>query len=411
MIGTVSTKYALRGLMRSPRRTALSVIGAGVGCAMGVMAISWVRGGADMQMRAASESGAGHLRVVPRDWPETREYSLRLADRRRSIAEVERLAGVGVAAVRARANGLLAFGNRTSGVEIVGVDPQAEFESNRIVNRSRIEGRYLRPGDSGAVVIGRTLARRLKVEVDDDLYVTLSGREGIQSAMLRIVGVIETGSQDLDAGICHTAIEDVEKITGYAGPGEIAILLQDHRLIDAARKELTDRLAGTNTVITWKEVNFELAANVEGDTAFTKILISIIVIVVSLGIAGAQLTAVLERRREFAVLLALGMKGRQFVALLLLEAVMIGIGGAVVAMLIGGSVAYLLATKGVDITEMMGGEISLAGVLMDPIIYGSFGPWIVTYAFCVSITATVVASIYPAWFAIRTKPADALRAV
>lgn len=411
MIGAVAGKYAFRSLFRNLRRTALSALGAGVGCAIALVGTSWVGGAGEMQMRAASESGAGHLRVVPRGWCDTRENTLRLADPDHAAAAVAKLPGVKVAAPRARANGLLAFGNRTCGVEIAGVDPEAELASNRIVFKSRLEGRYLRAGDSGRTVIGRRLAKRLKVELDDDLYVTMAGKEEITSMMLNIVGILETGSDDIDSGVCHVALDDVVKATGYDGPGEISLLLEDPKRMSALQNELAAALDGRNDVITWKQVSPELAANVDGDTAFTRILMGIIIVVVSLGIAGAQLTAVLERRKEFAVLSALGMRGRQIVLLILVEAMLIGVGGAVVALAIGGPIAHLLATKGVNIASMMGGETSLGGVLLDPVMYAIFGTWIIWHALAISLVSTLAASIYPAWFATRADPADALRVV
>ena len=411
MIGTVSVKYALRSLFRHPRRTILSMLGVGVGCGIGIFASSWTGGSHEMQIRAASESGSGHLRIVPGGWVETRENSLRIADWQRAFHEAQSLPGVKAAAARARTNGLLAFGNRTAGVQVVGVDPEAEYESNRIVNKSTLEGRYLRADDSGKVVIGKALANRLDVELDDDLYVTLTGREEIRSDMLRIVGIIGTGSRDLDATICHTTLNDIERTTGYAGPGEISILLEDHKLIDSRRRELIEKLAGTNDVITWKEVNPGLAANAEGDLAFMRGLIGIIVIVVCLGIASAQLTAVIERRREFAILSALGMKGRQVVGLMVLEALVVGLGGAVVALALGGSGAHYLATEGINFAAFIGEDFSIGNVLLDPYLYGSFGIWLLWYALGVSVTATVVASIYPAWLATKVDPADALRTV
>lgn len=411
MIGTVAGKYAFRSLFRNLRRTALSAVGAGIGCAIAVVGTCWVGGAGEMQMRAASESGAGHLRIVPRGWTTTRENTLRLTDPRDVAAAVAKLRGVRAAAGRARANGLLAFGNRTSGVEIAGVDPEAEYVSNRIVHKSRIEGRYLQAGDAGKTVIGRGLAKRLDVELDDDLYVTMSGKEEITSVMLNIVGILETGSESIDTTVCHVTLDDIAKATGYDGPGEISLLLDDPKLLPQIRKELVALLAGRNDVITWKEVSPELAANVDGDAAFTRILMGIIVVVVSLGIAGAQLTAVLERRREFAVLSALGMKGRQLVALILAEAALIGVGGAMVALATGGPFAYWLATEGVNIAKMMGGETSLGGVLLDPVMYATFGVWVVWYALAISMVSTLMASVYPAWFARRTDPADALRVV
>ena len=411
MMKSISAKYALRSLLRHPRRSILSIVGVGVGCAIGIFASSWIGGSAEMQVRAASESGAGHLRVVPSEWPKTRENILRLGQWEQALAKVRALPGVKTTAVRARVNGLLALGNRTAGAEVVGVDPAVEPEANRIVGKGRLQGRYLQSGDSNKVVIGKTLADRLDVELDDDLYVTLAGRDEISSAMLTIVGIIDTGSGDLDASICQVTLEDIERITGYQGPGEISILLNDYRLIASMQKKLTEALAGSNAVITWKQVNPGLAGNVEGDKVFTKVLIAIIVVVVSLGIASAQLTAVLERRHEFAILSALGMKGRHVVGLVVLEALLVGVAGAAVALLLGGSAAYYLATKGVNLATMMGEELSFENVLLDPYVYGDFGIWLIWYALAVSVIATVGASIYPAWLATKVEPADALRVI
>lgn len=408
MIGTTSSKYALRSLWRHPRRTVLSMLGVGIGVAIGLIATSWISGGTEMQIRAVAESGAGHLRIVPKGWSAMRDNTLRLPNLREIEEVVQSMPAVKIAVPRARVNGLLAFGNRSTGVEIVGVDPEKEKRANRIVFKSEISGRYLEPNDRDKVVIGRTIAERLRVGVDDDLYVTLSGPDGIRAAMLRIVGVLSTGVREIDAGICQVTLETLDEISGYKGVGEISILLHDYRRIDQTRSELSRRLRGVE-VVTWKEVNPGIAANVEGKRGFMRALVAIIIVIVGLGIVSAQLSAVMERRREIAVLIALGMKMREIVSVVVIEAMAIALGGSAIALSIGGSVAYYLAVAGVDLRVFMGKELSLSNVLLDPFIYGDFGFWIVSYALSVSITATVAASLYPAWIASRLEPADALR--
>ena len=123
MIGKTIFKYAFRSQTRHIRRTVLSVVGVGIGTAMGILANCWIWGSEEMQIRAASESGAGHLKVIPVGWLETRENSLRLSDWEKALAEVRALPGVKRVSYRARANGLLAFGNRTSGMEVTGGGP------------------------------------------------------------------------------------------------------------------------------------------------------------------------------------------------------------------------------------------------------------------------------------------------
>jgi ABC-type lipoprotein release transport system permease subunit len=364
-----------------------------------------------MEIRSAVESGTGHLRIVPKRWLDKRENSLRIEQWRDAAKAAQTLSGTDVVTMRAYGNALLAFGNRTAGVEMVGVESETEKQLNRIVQRAQFEGRYLEPNDTDKVVIGRVLAERLDVALDDELYVTLSGRDGMCSAMLVIVGLLDTGTSEIDASFCHVTLTELNKITGYEGPGEIALLLKSYQQLQDRRNELADKLPADSTVITWRDINPSFAAGVESDRAFTKILIVIIVIVVALGIAGAQLTAVLERRHELAILTALGMKGRQVVSLIVIEACIVGLGGAVTALLLGGAAAYQLAAKGVDLAAFMGEDFSFGNILFDPTIYGDFGLWLVWYSLAIAEVATIVASLYPAWLAVKTNPADSLRTV
>jgi len=411
MIRKVSVRYAFRSLFRQPRRTILSVIGIGIGVAMALFATSWISGAAKMQIRAAVESGTGHLRIVPRRWLDKHENTLRIGDWREAEKAARALSGVDVVTMRARGNALLAFGNRTAGVEMVGVEPETEKQLSRIVQRAQLEGRYLEPNDSGKVVIGRVLAERLDVALDDELYVTLSGRDGMRSAMLVIAGLLDTGTTDIDSSFCHVTLDELNKITGYEGPGEITLLLKNHQQLQDLKTELVDKIPPDSAVMTWRDINPSFAAGIESDRAFTKILIVIIVIVVALGIAGAQLTAILERRHELAILTALGMKGRQLISLIVIEACIVGLGGAVTALLFGGAAAYQLATKGVDLATFMGEDFSFGNILFDPTVYGDFGPWLVWYSLVIAEAATIVASLYPAWLAVKTNPADSLRTV
>lgn len=96
----------------------------------------------------------------------------------------------------------------------------------------------------------------------------------------------------------------------------------------------------------------------------------------------------------------------QFAGLMMIEALIIGLVG------LGGSGAYLLATKGIPLEAFLGEEgYDFGGVPWGPIIYGGPGLWIVRYALWVSMAATVVVSIYPIWLATRVDPAKALRVV
>jgi ABC-type lipoprotein release transport system permease subunit len=404
----IIAKFAVRTLGRNVRRTLLSVVGIGIGVAIAVFMTAFMRGSTQMRVRAIAESGFGHVKVVPADWDRSRDSDLRLTDWETELAVVRATEGVKTAAPHARTTALLGFGTRVAGVEMLGVDPVAEAEASRLA-RAIDEGRYLKDGDRDAVVVGRTITDRLEVELDDDLLLTVVSKNGeMEYAMLRIVGIIETGSRDMDASICHVMLEDIERLTGRGGAGEISVTLDDPLQMDAAVSRLRAIVSPEDDVLTWMVVVPAQGGDYQSDKGFMNILAGTVLVVVILGIAGAQLTAILERRREFAVLIALGMKASQVVRLILLEAVVMAAMGAAVGLLLVWAPLHQTATKGIDFSTMMGGDLVMSGVLFDPIMYSVPGLWVLPYALVIAFVSTLIAAIYPAVFALRTDPTSAL---
>jgi lipoprotein-releasing system permease protein len=301
------------------------------------------------------------------------------------------------------------MGTHVVPVEIVGVDPSTEPSTNRFA-RNMTQGRYLHSSETGTAVIGQAIADRLVAGLDDEILATAVGRNGdIESMLLRIVGIVRTGSDEVDATICHVVLADVERLTGLSGAGEVTVILDDWESADLAKATLNQVVRTGDEVLTWGEINPEFKGHLEQDNAVSRLVSGIILLIVVLGVASAQLAAVLERRREFAVLSALGMRGRTIVAVLLQEALAIGIASAALGFVLGLPFVWTLATRGIDLSRYMGASYSFQGVLIEPVIYGDVGGWTAWYVLTVAILVTVIASLYPAWFASRTNPADALR--
>jgi ABC-type lipoprotein release transport system permease subunit len=372
--------------------------------------IGWVKGESKMMLKAAAESGNGHLRIAPAEWVQTRQNDLRLDNWRSILKELRSNEKVKRVTPHARKEGLLAFGTRTIGVEVIGVDPNVEQTMNRLV-RNLNEGHYLAEGSSDTVVVGREIAHRLKVELDDELLITVADSNGqMSSAMLRIVGIAETGSEELDASICHITISDMAELTALKGAAELTAVVGEPRKLERTAKTLSAILPKDCAVLTWKEIMPELASGVKVDETWTRLTVGIVMIVVLLGIASAQLTAVLERRREFAVLSALGMRKMRLIKIMLVEGLVLGIIGGAVGLGLGIPFTYLLATRGIDFSRFYGSSgISVSNILIDSVFQGDFGWWLFPLAFVLSLTATILSSLYPAWYASRTNPAVALR--
>jgi ABC-type lipoprotein release transport system permease subunit len=271
-------------------------------------------------------------------------------------------------------------------------------------------GRYLRAGETGSIVLGRAIVDRLTADLDDDIVATTVGPGGdIQSALFRLVGIVDTGNDDSDNAVCQVLLDDVQKLTRFSGAGEVSLVLSDYRRIGAVRAQLLPRVANGDDVMTLSELAPDVEGHFKQDEVLTRFISGIILLIVLLGVASAQLAAVLERRREFAVLAALGMSGPKLVGLVVQEALMLGACGAAVGIAAGLPLVWRFAHAGLDFRRYLGSTYAFQGVLVDPVVYGDFGWWILWYVTAVAMGATVVASLYPAWYAARTDPAVALR--
>ncbi len=406
---SISLKTAFRNIFRNTRRSILTALGIGVGCMIATTMTGIMDGQGDMFLTAAAEGGAGHLKILPAQWPEMRDNSLRLVDWRAELEALRSTEGINVAAPRARIEATLGFGTRIVGVEMVGVDPAVEQRAFRPV-RNVVEGRYLERGDKGTAVVGRTAAKRLDIEIGDEVFATVVDARGeMESALLELVGITETGSDELDLTICHVNLPDAEKLWGAQGAGEIAVILDDATQTDAYAAKLREALSGANAVLTWAEVNPDLKATAEMKVKYVSMITGVLLIVVFLGVASAQLAAVLERRREFAVLAALGMKSRQMALLVASEALALGFAGSAIGFALGFPIIWYMSTTGLDLSLFVEGELVSGGVLFDKVLYSPMGPWVLTETLFIAFGSTILASIYPAWYAIKTDPAEALR--
>lgn len=311
--------------------------------------------------------------------------------------------------------GLLGLGNRSAHVTLTGVDPAIEPSMCRYVSEIE-EGRYLTPEDRGAVVLGGAIIDRLDARLGDELVVSVVDGEGeMRSALLTVVGIVRTGSRAIDLSVAQVTLSDVEEVSGRAGLSEISILLDDPSRLEVARAAIDAEIPSSeerDEVLSWLDISDGLRMKIESGASFTRVAIFIILLVVLLGVASAQLTAVLERRKEFAVLSAIGMPSWALVRVVLTEGFILGALGGLLAIVWTTPILYRWSTAGIDIGAMIPRNeegIAFSGVLIDPFYYPTFGLWVLPTALSLSVVATLLASLYPAWFASRTDPAAALR--
>lgn len=320
---------AWRNLWRNPRRTWLTAGGMAFSILL-IMLFMSVQGGMYNDLRdLAARMDSGHAQVQhPRYLDDARlrytvpgvtELTRRLAD----------LPGVVAATPRAESFALVSADQgdgeeRSFGAVVVGVDPEGEQGVSALPD-SLVDGTYLAGSDDAFV--GARLARNLGVSVGDELVVLGSTREGGVAALaVRVGGLFRSGLVELDRMLLQVRLPVVQEAFELGDDAHRIVLFTDSIPgIDAMVEEVRGTLAGTGpadpvSVRPWAELMPEVEEGIQLDAGGGVILLWTLVIVVAFVVVNALVMTVLERTREFGMLLAVGMRPGSIMAMLQVEA-------------------------------------------------------------------------------------------
>ena len=314
------------------------------------------------------------------------------------------------AAQRIHTGGIIANGDESRPVAITAIQPSAEA-SVSIQAANVAEGRFLTDGEGDAIFIGRGLAEEIGAGVGD--RVTLLGHskyESMRQRTVTIVGIYDLGSRDLEKGTAFITLDEAQSLFNLNNQAtEVAVSLAGVTDESTVIPALQAALPGYE-VDSWKTLKPEISETMATKQVFVEIIGLIVIMIASIGILNLQLMAVFERTREMGVLAALGMKGRQIMALFLAEGTMIGIVGAVIGCLAGVGLVLLIRQAGgiyFGFTSGLGEITALMGDRLMPYLSVSD---VISRGIIVAVIAAI-ASLYPAWQASRKEPAEALHHV
>jgi len=392
---------AWRGAFRVPRRSVFAL----VTIAAGLLVLIFLRGVQDgyiaQRIDAVVRMGAGHARVVP-----ARPRDVFVPDPRAALALVRRLPGVQGASARLRFEGYLHGPGGDAGAQVVAFrteDEAAVTDLPKFLDAPEdLSGR--------TIALGRELARRLGVHAGGEIALIARSAAGPPAAD-RFLAVIlrPTGVPLLEA---HAAFLDLDAARALLGlPGgvtEIAIGLHDPaRLPGAVRAWRTHGAAGTR-FSPWEEQAAEVKQMIGTMRLAEKLRGGVVFALVGLAIANLMSLSVLERRREFGLLLALGVAPGRLLALVFLESLCLGSAGVAFGCALGaGITGAWLGTTGIDLA-LFGPDLRAAlgtDAILYPIVTLSNLLASSAWVFVVSAVVTLPA----AWRLLRLDPVDAIR--
>jgi ABC-type lipoprotein release transport system permease subunit len=368
---------AWRNLWRHPRRTLLTAAAVALGLALVLVFLGLQDGQHSQMIESAVRMGSGHVLIQAPGYQRRRGVEMVVSEpavaRVRAWATVGMIGGAaGVEAVLPRAfvSGLLSSADGATGVNLIGIDAAAEAPVSRLASRVR-EGRFLAPADRGLLVVGRGVARVLRARPGTRVVLMAQGARGgeIRSALFRVVGVLETGLDQVDEALALVPLPSLQAFLGLdGGVHQVALILRAERRAAAVARAARGAFPGLEA-LTWAEADPQLEAFIKIDDGGTYVFDAIFFVLIAFTLLNTLLMAVLERRREIALLGALGLSAGRRLALVLLEALML----AVVATAAGLGLGLLGHTyfrlHGLPLAWFTSRSVEAAGVMLDPVFY------------------------------------------
>ena len=299
------------------------------------------------------------------------------------------------------------------GISLMGVEPEKEIIIS-FLPENIIEGKYLSKGDERWVVVGQKLAKNLNIDIGKKFVFTTNNVDGeLTEELFRVKGVFKTGSKEIDGHFVQSDIGIARKVAGLSNDdvSQLGIIVKNPDNHENFIKDLQKSVAKNSGVfLSWQKIMPDVATTIRMDrTAISSFMIMLVVIVL-FTMFSTILMSVLERKREFASLLALGAQQIELKIQIFLETIFFGLIACPLGALLGISLAKWV--EGYDMMDVVGGkteDMTVGGFGMDTIITPLFSLPLILQISIFFFFAVQLLSILPIYLISRISITDELR--
>jgi len=405
-------RLAWRSIWRNRRRTLITVISIGFGLACTVFFIAIGEGVYAQLIDQVVRMQAGHITMENPGYRDAPAVDLWIKTPESLRSQIERLPQVERTKLIIMGQGIARSASGDVSATLMGIEPSVELDTSPLV-RHIVAGRYLADDDGPWVVIGSELAKRLKLAVGKKMVITTNDAAGnLVDELCRVRGIFETGSVEIDGYFIQATIDFARRL--FVLPEESAtqlgvvlripeaqeFILQEARLM-VAEQDIA--------VLPWQEVIPEIASYIKLDKGSNLIFQAILIFLILFTIFNTILMSVLEREREFAVLLALGTKPVQLRLQILMESAYLGLIGCALGLLVGGLAAWAAQVWGIDLRSLLEEGFTISGFAVSAKMHARVTTGLLLGTAGLVFGATLILSLFPMRRATRLSIVDQLR--
>ena len=269
-----------------------------------------------------------------------------------------------------------------------------------------IEGRFLTREDTNGAVIAGGLKKGIKAKIGDLIIIVANTKDGYQNAVeLEIVGVIEEKAAQANARLVYLPIEKAQELL-YMGDEvtEIVMKTSENSDVDVLNQRLNHLLKSRGLESnTWMDASPFFVGVMEKQNAIVFALCLIFYGIVISSITNTMILTLFERKKEIGTMMAIGIKSRHVIQLIIMESMIIGFIGSLMGILLSAGVIVILNRVGLSYQPPM----AMDSLTIYPLINSPF----MLLSFVLGVLSAIVGSIYPARKVLQVNPIDALRTV
>ena len=405
-------KLAWRNVWRNKRRSLLTILAIFFAAFLTIVVVGMQDGTWEYSVRTSVSMLSGFLQIQREGYQDNPSLQLMFPFDENLENILNNDPAVTGYAPRVYADGLITFGDNSYGAAIFGIHPVMEKSISRFHERI-IEGKFITTDNTDEIVIGERLMRNLRVAVGDTVVIIAQGSDGSMGNMkYRIGGVLRFGAEEVDMMTVLMHIEEVQElVVMYGNVNVVAIGIDDlravHRVRDRLQRAIEQEETALLTVLTWEEVMPDLKEAMEFDKISGWLFYLMLVIIVAFGILNTLMMSITERFREFGVILAIGMKQRTLIALVVFETILLVFVGLIVANIAGYGVNYYFYYN----------PIVLGGELADVYAYYGIEPliaWVKYFSININTSLMILGvsffvGIFPVFKVMRLEPLKGIR--
>lgn len=397
---------AWKNIWRNKKRSLIITIAIAFGLWGGLFSGAVMMGMVESVVETAINRDLSHIQIHKMDYSKEKEIVNYIPGSIHVLENIRKIDGVKMVSGRTLINGMISSPTSSFGTKIIGINPESAKQVTDI-HQSLVEGKYFGEKYRNQIIVGKKLTERLDLKLRSKVVLSFQNLEGeITYIACRIVGIYKTASTLFDESNAYVQQNDLFRVLNSEPVfHEIAIRVDNTEQITPVADLIKSKYESLE-IKTWSQLAPEVAFLSETTEIYTYVFVAIILLALLFGITNTMLMSVVDRIREFGVLLAIGMKkGRVFV-MIVLETLLLSFTGGIVGTLISVlSIAYF-SGSGMDLSAI---AASLESFGASTMLYPFLPMAMYVILTVMIIIAANIAALLPAWKAMHLVPSEAIR--